>query len=162
MPMPLRFIKHLDSERYNQYLTPKYHSIRGFIVKGLRGFCYHLPMLDITYLRDNIETARERLHHRGFSLDVETFQRLDGERKTIILEVERLRQLRNTASDEIAKQLKEKIDVTAKRNEMKVVSQQIKEKEDALRAVEEQLFNFVAVIPNLADPDVPVGPTDEQ
>jgi len=119
-------------------------------------------MLDITYLRDNIETARDRLHHRGFSLDVETFQRLDGERKTIILEVEKLRQLRNTASEEIAKQLKEKTDVTSKRNEMKVVSQQIKEKEDALRLVEEALFNFAATIPNLADPDVPVGATDEQ
>ena len=119
-------------------------------------------MLDITYLRDNIETARDRLHHRGFSLDVQTFQRLDSERKTIILEVEKLRQLRNTASEEIAKQLKEKADVTDKRNEMKLVSQQIKGKEDALRLVEEALFNFVATIPNLADPDVPVGATDEQ
>src|SRR5215467_2553576 len=160
--MPLRFIKHLDSRKVQPMLMTKYHSIRGFIVKGLRGFCYHLPMLDITYLRDNIETARERLHHRGFSLDVQTFERLDGERKTIILELERLRQLKNTATDEIAKQLKEKADVTAKRNEMKLVSQQIKEKEDALRPVEDALFNFAATIPNLADPDVPVGATDEQ
>jgi seryl-tRNA synthetase len=119
-------------------------------------------MLDITYLRDNIETARDRLTHRGFSLDVQTFQRLDGERKTIIVEVEKLRQLRNTASEDIAKQLKEKVDVTAKRNEMKLVSQQIKEKEDALRVVEDALFNFAATIPNLADPEVPVGATDEQ
>ncbi|HLH30875.1 MAG TPA: serine--tRNA ligase [Terriglobia bacterium] len=119
-------------------------------------------MLDITHLRDNIESARDRLKHRGFSLDVETFQRLDGERKTIIGEVEKLRQLRNSASDEIAKQVKDKQDVTAKRNEMKAVAQQIKEKEDALRLVEDQLFNFVAVIPNLADPDVPIGLTDEQ
>ncbi len=119
-------------------------------------------MLDITYLRDNIETARDRLTHRGFSLDVETFQRLDGERKTIIVEVEKLRQLRNTASEEIAKQLKEKADVTDKRNEMKLVSQQIKDKEEALRLVEDAMFNFAATIPNLADPDVPVGATDEQ
>jgi seryl-tRNA synthetase len=119
-------------------------------------------MLDITYLRDNIETARDRLTHRGFSLDVETFQRLDGERKTIIVEVEKLRQFRNTATEEIAKQLKEKADVTAKRNEMKLVAQQIKEKEDALRVVEDALFNFAATIPNLADPEVPVGATDEQ
>jgi seryl-tRNA synthetase len=119
-------------------------------------------MLDITYLRDNIETARTRLSHRGFSLDVETFLRLDGERKSVIHEVEKLRQLLKATSEEIGKQVKEKIDVTDKRNEMRVVSQQIKEKEDALRVVEEQLFNFVATIPNLADPDVPVGATDEQ
>src|SRR6516225_1469642 len=113
-------------------------------------------MLDITYLRENVETARTRLSHRGFSLDVETFLRLDGERKSIIQEVEKLRQLKNAATDEIAKQLKEKADATDKRNEMKGVSQQTKDREEVLRVVEDQLFNFVSTIPNLADPDVPI------
>jgi len=75
-------------------------------------------MLDLNYLRENIETARQRLAGRGFLLDVETFQRLDGERKNIIYEVERLRQRRNSASEDIAKLLREKVDVTDKRNEM--------------------------------------------
>ena len=119
-------------------------------------------MLDLNYLRENIDTARRRLGDRGFVLDVETFQRLDGERKNIIYEVERLRQLSNTASKDIAKLLKEKVDVTDKRNEMKVVSQQIKEKEDALRAVEEKLFQFAATIPNLPDPEIPVGPLPDR
>src|SRR5215813_6070762 len=119
-------------------------------------------MLDITYLRANIENARDRLAHRGFPLDVETFQRLDGERKTIINEVERLRQFRNTASDEIAKQVKEKVDVSAKRNEMKAVSQEIKDKEEALRGIEDQLFQLVARIPNVAAPEVPIGLTEDQ
>ena len=119
-------------------------------------------MLDLNYLRENIETARRRLAGRGFLLDVETFQRLDGERKNIIYEVERLRQRRNSASEDIAKLLREKVDVTDKRNEMKLVSQQIKDKEDTLRAVEGKLFQFAATIPNLPDPAVPVGPTDEQ
>ncbi len=119
-------------------------------------------MLDLNYLRENIETARRRLAGRGFLLDVETFQRLDGERKNIIYEVERLRQRRNSASEDIAKLLREKVDVTDKRNEMKLVSQQIKDKEDALRTVEGNLFQFAATIPNLPDPAVPVGPTDEQ
>ena len=119
-------------------------------------------MLDLNYLRENIETARQRLADRGFLLDVETFQRLDGERKSIIYEVERLRQRRNSASEDIAKLLREKVDVTDKRNEMKLVSQQIKDKEDTLRAVEGKLFQFAATIPNLPDPAVPVGPTDEQ
>src|SRR5262249_17308324 len=48
------------------------------------------------------------------------------------------------------------------RNEMKVVSQQIKEIEDSLRSVEDKLFQFAAVIPNLADPVVPVGLTDKE
>ena len=56
-------------------------------------------MLDLAYLRENIETARQRLAHRGFSLDVETFQRLDGERKKIIQDVERM--LRTRCMDEM-------------------------------------------------------------
>ena len=119
-------------------------------------------MLDLTYLRENIQTARERLGHRGFSLDVETFQRLDSERKSLIQEVERLRQTRNTTSEEIGRLAREKVDVTEKRNEMKVVSQRIKELEESLQRVEEELYHFAAIIPNLPDPSVPIGPTDEQ
>jgi seryl-tRNA synthetase len=119
-------------------------------------------MLDLGYLRDNIEVARERLSHRGYSLDVQTFQRLDGERKNLIQEVERLRQRRNTASDDIARLVKDKVDVTEKRNEMKLVSQQIRDIEETLRTVEEKLFQFASTLPNLPDPTIPVGLTDEQ
>jgi seryl-tRNA synthetase len=119
-------------------------------------------MIDLAYVRDNLETARERLAHRGFSLDLETFRKLDGERKQLILEVERLRQLRNSASEDIARHVREKVDVTEKRNEMKVVSQKIKDIEESLKSVEEQIFQFASAIPNLADPSVPIGLTDEQ
>ena len=119
-------------------------------------------MLDPAYLRENIEAARDRLAQRGFSLDVETFRRLDGERKKIILEVERLRQLSKKGSEEVARLAREKADVTEKRNEMKALSQQIKDKEEALRAVEDKVFQFVSTIPNLPDPAVPVGLTEDQ
>src|SRR5262245_12350920 len=119
-------------------------------------------MLDLAYLRENTDTARDRLASRGFLLDVETFQRLDGERKTIILDVERLRQLSKKGSEEVARLGREKADVTEKRNEMKVLSQQIKDLDESLRAVEEKLFTFASTIPNMPDPDVPVGLTDEQ
>jgi seryl-tRNA synthetase len=119
-------------------------------------------MLDLNYLRENLVAATQRLADRGYSLDIGLFLRLDGERKLIIYDVEKLRQLRNAESEEIAQLVRQKADVTEKRNEMKVVSQQIKEREEALRAVEEKVFQFAATIPNLADPDVPVGTTDEQ
>ena len=119
-------------------------------------------MLDLVYLRENLESARQRLAQRGFALDVETFQRLDSERKQLIQEAERLRQLRNTTSDEIAKLVKEKVDVTAKRNEMKAVSQQIKEFEESLKGIEDKLYEFATVIPNLPDAAVPIGLTEDE
>jgi seryl-tRNA synthetase len=119
-------------------------------------------MLDLVYLRENIEKARDRLAQRGFSLDVQTFERLDSERKSIILEVERLRQQSKKGSEEVARLAREKVDVTEKRNEMKLVSQQIKDKEEALRATEEKLLQFVSTTPNLPDSDVPPGLTEAE
>ena len=86
-------------------------------------------MLDLAYLRENLELARDRLAHRGFSFDIQTFHRLDSERKKIILEVERLRQLSKKGSEEIARLARERVDVTEKRNEMKGLSQLIKDKD---------------------------------
>lgn len=119
-------------------------------------------MLDLAYLRDNLDAVRERLAHRGFKLDVETFRRLDGERKQFILEVEKLRQAQNTASEEIARLKKAKADASSQLNEMKAVSQRIKELEGPLRAAEDALFQFATVIPNLPDPEVPIGPGEEE
>src|SRR5215510_8527318 len=119
-------------------------------------------MLDLVYLRENIDTVRERLATRGFSLDLETFQRLDGERKNLIQEVERMRQQSKRGSEEVARLARERLDTTQKRNEMKALSQLIKDKEDALRTIEDKLFQFAATIPNVPDPEVPVGLTDEQ
>src|SRR5215470_6297155 len=119
-------------------------------------------MLDLAYIRENIENARDRLANRGFSLDVQTFQQLDSERKNIILDVERLRQVSKKGSEEVARLAREKVDVTEKRNEMKAISQQIKDKEEALRAVEDSVFQFVSTMPNLPDPAVPLGLTEDQ
>jgi seryl-tRNA synthetase len=119
-------------------------------------------MLDLNYIRENLEEVRQRLALRSFTFDVETFERLDGERKTLIHEAERLRQLRNSASEDIAQLIKQKVDVTEKRNEVKATSQKIKEIEESLTKVEEHLFRFVANVPNVPDPDVPVGMSEEQ
>ena len=119
-------------------------------------------MLDLAYLRENVNVAHDRLASRGFSLDIETFQRLDGERKNIIVELERLRQVSKKGSEELAKLAREVKDISEKRNQLKAVSQQIKDKEEALRTVEEKVFQFVSTIPNLPDPAVPIGLTDEQ
>ena len=48
-------------------------------------------MLDLTLLRDGLEDAKRRLATRGFELDVETFRKLDGERRELIQQAESLR-----------------------------------------------------------------------
>ena len=119
-------------------------------------------MLDLAFVRENLDEVRQRLSTRGFSFDIETFGRLDGERKNLIHEVERLRQARNSASEEIAGLMKQKVDASEKRNEVKAVGQKIKEIEEALERVESELLRFAATVPNLPDPDVPVGLSEDE
>lgn len=123
---------------------------------------YNAEMIDLVYLRDNLEAARQRLANRGFALDVQTFERLDGERKQIIGELEGLRQQRNSSSEEIARLMKEKVDVSDKRTQMKAVSARVKELEELLRGVEESISGFLTTIPNLPDPEVPIGLTEDE
>ena len=40
-------------------------------------------MLDIQLLRNNIDAVAQRLATRGYTLDTETFQKLENERKTL-------------------------------------------------------------------------------
>ena len=46
-------------------------------------------MLDIKYLRENLEEVKQRLQHRGEDLtDLGKFESLDIQRRTLIQEVE--------------------------------------------------------------------------
>lgn len=117
-------------------------------------------MLDIAYLRENLELARARLAHRGYTLDVETFKRLDSERKSLIQEVELFRQRLKAGSAEIGKRKRENTDASDLQNQMTEISEQIKTIEVPLKAVEDQLSEMAAVMPNLADPSVPLGFTE--
>ena len=119
-------------------------------------------MLDIAYLRENLEIARERLAHRGYVLNVETFQQLDGERKRLIQEWETLGQKRNAGSAEIAKLKREKGDISAKQAEMTSISDQMKETEVQKKAADDRLLEMVAVMLNLVDPSVPLGMTEDE
>src|SRR5580765_2815476 len=119
-------------------------------------------MLDIAYLRENLELARVRLSHRGYTLDVETFKRLDGERKSLIQEVESLRQQLKAGSTEIGRLKRDKADTSALQNKMTEVSEQIKTVEAPLREVDDKISEMAAVMPNLPDPSVPLGFTEAE
>src|SRR5574337_1767820 len=60
-------------------------------------------VLDLKYVRDNVELVRERLAARGATPSIlDEFVQLDAERRAILAEVESLRQRRNELSKEVA------------------------------------------------------------
>ncbi|MDA2923320.1 serine--tRNA ligase [Acidobacteria bacterium AH-259-L09] len=114
-------------------------------------------MLDRTFIRENLSFVQERLKTKSFELDREEFLRLDQEERSVRMEWEELRALRNRTSDEIAELKKKGEDASQKIEQMKQVSARIKELDDQLKKLEGHINEFLAVIPNLPHESVPVG-----
>ncbi len=115
-------------------------------------------MLDLKEVSKNFDAVVERLKSRGGSLDLGPFQQLVQERRELHIAVEALSNQRNSANEQIKVKAKEDPkSIDALRGDLRVTSQQIKEKEHRLKQVEDSLSEILYVIPNIPDASVPVG-----
>ena len=114
-------------------------------------------MLDIKFLRENIEKVEEMLKARNTSVDLSEFKSIEKNRRKLITETESLKAERNKKNKEIA-QLKKngKMD-KALIDEMQVISGKIKKLDAELKIMEEKLENIAMIIPNMLHESVPVG-----
>ncbi|MCK5681400.1 serine--tRNA ligase, partial [bacterium] len=118
-------------------------------------------MLDLKYIRNNLETVEAMLTARNNSLDLSTFKALDAKRLELLTEVEGLKNQRNVCSDKIAKMKREKTDASSEITAMRDVSRQIKKLDAKVAEVENQLYEIVYLIPNLPHTSVPTGNCEE-
>ncbi|MBI2413842.1 MAG: serine--tRNA ligase [Deltaproteobacteria bacterium] len=118
-------------------------------------------MLDIKYLRDNLEEAEKRLSSRSGSIDLSRFRALDAERRKLLGEAESLKARRNAVSEEIGKLKKEKKDASLLMKEMQDESARIKELDQKAAEADTELNSLLLVIPNLPHPSVPFGKDSE-
>jgi seryl-tRNA synthetase len=118
-------------------------------------------MLDIKYLRQNIEFVRKKMDERGQTIDFDRFIGLDAKRRDFLQAVEALRNERNSVSKEIGELKKKKADASALIEKMGNVSAKIKEYDESLRVTEEELNAFVMIVPNVQHESVPQGQGSE-
>lgn len=114
-------------------------------------------MLDVKFVRENIERVRQMLEERHSDFDLEPLLELDEQRRRILVDVEEKKHRRNVASDEISGLKKEKKDASALIDEMKDLSQEIKVLDQQLADVEQRFRDFLLLIPNVPHESVPVG-----
>jgi seryl-tRNA synthetase len=114
-------------------------------------------MLDLKFVRSNMEIIKEMLDRRCVDLDMSRFETLDLERRTRLTVLEELRHRRNQVSDEIAAMKKRGEDASSVIAEMKQVSSDIKEKEKELPQFVEELDQLLMFIPNVPHESVPIG-----
>ena len=118
-------------------------------------------MLDIKYLRDNLEFVKTKMNDRGQSIDFDRFVQLDASRRSILLEVEALRSERNKVSKEIGQKKAKKEDASHLIAEMSKVSDRIKNLDESLKQTEEDLQKFVMTVPNIPHSSVVAGTCSE-
>ena len=114
-------------------------------------------MLDIKFLRQNIDGVRAKMADRGQSLHFDLFLNLEAKRRDLLVAVEALRGERNEASKTIGELKKKKQDASLLMEKMVDVSARIKEYDESLRTVEEELQAFVLTVPNIQHHSVVVG-----
>ncbi len=114
-------------------------------------------MLDLKFIRSNLDKVKEMLKDRGYDLDLSVFDSVDTERRKMLATLENLRHQRNRVSEEIAAMKKKGEDASQIIDEMKKVSAEIKERETELSQVEDQLNPFLMIVPNMPHESVAIG-----
>jgi len=114
-------------------------------------------MLDIKFIRENLELVKKSIQDRRLNLDLDSFIKLDDTRRKTLIELEALRSEKNKANDEISALLKVKQDAKAKIAPMKIIAGKIDALEDTLREADAELDKVLLVIPNIPHSSIPVG-----
>jgi seryl-tRNA synthetase len=116
-------------------------------------------MLDMKYIRENLDEAERCLRTRGGASYLDGFHELDVERRSLLLENETLKAERNRVSDEIGR-VKDKSQMQDQILQMRIVSQKIKEQDEELKQLEEKLQSFLLTVPNFPHATTPIGPSE--
>jgi seryl-tRNA synthetase len=116
-------------------------------------------MLDPAFVRDNVETVRQRLAARGIDVsnELEQFASLESNRRRLIPQVEGLKREQNVAGDEVARAKRQGLDAQPIFEANKLRAQKIKQMEIELDGIEHQRSRLLVNIPNLPHESVPVG-----
>jgi seryl-tRNA synthetase len=114
-------------------------------------------MLDLKFIRSNLDDVKEMLKNRGDDLDISVFESIDKERRVRLTTLEELRHRRNLVSEEIAAMKKRGEDASPVIAEMKKVSSEIKERESDLSRILDELNQLLMVMPNIPHETVTIG-----
>ena len=114
-------------------------------------------MLDKNYVRQNLDSVRDRLAARGGNYLLADLVEIDSELKKASLRIEKLRRQRNDASERIGRLKREGRDTTTEQANVKAASAETKSLEEKAAQLEERLNALLYTIPNMPHSTVPVG-----
>ena len=117
-------------------------------------------MLDIKFIRENKDIVKEGIKKKHANVDIDELLALDEKRLSLLSKVEALRGEQNKASLALGKDLNS-VERVQMIEEMRLVKEDLKEKEEELNAVMKSWQLLMLQVPNVPDISVPDGDTDE-
>ena len=117
-------------------------------------------MLDLNYVRENLDTVRAALAKRGMAADaLDDFAAADAERRHVIAESDRLNAERNTASREIGALMKDgqREEADTRRKQVNELKERIAELDAERDESETRMRELLSTLPNIPHESVPVG-----
>jgi seryl-tRNA synthetase len=117
-------------------------------------------MLDVKDLRGNFEEVKTALEKRNKDFKLEYFITMDRERRELLQKVEDMKSRQNLVSKQVPILKKEGKDATEVLDEMKRLSDEIKNFEPKLKELDDNISTFLLNVPNTPHPSVPNGSTD--
>src|SRR6187401_2200980 len=117
-------------------------------------------MLDLNFVRENLDAVREAMRARYFPTDaLDRFVEQDAERRQIIGEADAINQARNEASKEIGDLIQSgnKEEAEAKKAEVAGLKEKQSDLEARRDTAEAAMHELLAGLPNVPANDVPIG-----
>ena len=118
-------------------------------------------MLDPKRLRTELDEIAAKLKTRGYDLDVSAIQALEAQRKELQTKAQELQAERNAKSKGIGKAKAQGEDITPLLAEVDSLKGQLEAAETASNAVQAQIEEIYAGIPNIPHESVPVGASED-
>lgn len=114
-------------------------------------------MLDIKWIRENTNLLDENMRKRGADAVSSHITSLDEKRRKVMGELQELQSKRNKISKEVGQAKAKGEDASHLFEDMKSIGPKVKRLEEEERALQAELKDFVAGLPNILDDSVPEG-----
>lgn len=116
-------------------------------------------MLDVKYVRDNIDKVAEAMKNRNAAFDAEAFQALDTKRREAIAHEEELQAERNSQSKAIGAMMSQgKVDeAEAAKDRVRAINEELEAAAKVREQVDGELRDLLMHVPNMPDPSTPIG-----
>ena len=118
-------------------------------------------MISLKYIRENKDIIKETLKAKKVDFDLRKLLDNDIKWRLLVKECDDLKSLRNDVSKEIAKLKSRKINCDDKIESMKDVSSKIKNLDNQIILLLDDINNSLLYIPNTIHQSVPIGKTED-